>query len=95
MQLFFILMDDIKILEKLNGRAAMMLFVALIGAYLSTGQIVPGMAWKTMNTSFIANSAGKAAVSSLIAFLGTIWLIELIRPTFIVWVSFHTLRDCC
>ena len=28
--------------EKLNGRFAMMGFVALIGAYLSTGQIIPG-----------------------------------------------------
>ena len=28
--------------EKLNGRFAMMGFVALIGAYLTTGQIIPG-----------------------------------------------------
>ena len=31
------------IAEKLNGRFAMMGFVALIGAYLTTGQIIPGM----------------------------------------------------
>ena len=31
------------IAEKLNGRFAMMGFVALVGAYLTTGQIVPGM----------------------------------------------------
>ena len=29
--------------EKLNGRFAMMGFVALIGAYLTTGQIIPGL----------------------------------------------------
>ena len=28
--------------EKLNGRFAMLGIVALIGAYLSTGQIIPG-----------------------------------------------------
>ena len=31
------------IAEKLNGRFAMMGFIALIGAYLTTGQIIPGM----------------------------------------------------
>ena len=29
--------------EKLNGRFAMMGFIALIGAYLTTGQIIPGI----------------------------------------------------
>ena len=28
--------------EKLNGRAAMLGFIALVGAYLTTGQIIPG-----------------------------------------------------
>ena len=28
--------------EKLNGRFAMIGFIALIGAYLATGQIIPG-----------------------------------------------------
>ena len=28
--------------EKLNGRFAMLGFVALLGAYLTTGQIIPG-----------------------------------------------------
>ena len=28
--------------ETLNGRFAMMGFVALVGAYLTTGQIIPG-----------------------------------------------------
>ena len=28
--------------EKLNGRFAMLGFIALIGAYLTTGQIIPG-----------------------------------------------------
>ena len=28
--------------EKLNGRFAMIGFVALIGAYLTTGEIIPG-----------------------------------------------------
>ena len=30
------------IAEKLNGRYAMLGFIALIGAYLTTGQIIPG-----------------------------------------------------
>jgi hypothetical protein len=29
--------------EKLNGRAAMIGFVAAVGAYLITGQIIPGV----------------------------------------------------
>tara|TARA_B100000700_G_C14396022_1_gene556998 strand:+ start:233 stop:457 length:225 start_codon:yes stop_codon:yes gene_type:complete len=29
--------------EKANGRWAMMGFIALIGAYLTTGQIIPGI----------------------------------------------------
>jgi len=28
--------------ERLNGRFAMMGFIALVGAYLTTGQIIPG-----------------------------------------------------
>ena len=30
------------IAEKLNGRFAMMGFIALVGAYVTTGQIIPG-----------------------------------------------------
>jgi len=30
------------IAEKLNGRFAMIGFVALVGAYFTTGQIIPG-----------------------------------------------------
>ena len=29
--------------EKLNGRFAMVGFIALVGAYLTTGQIIPGL----------------------------------------------------
>ena len=29
--------------EMLNGRFAMMGFIALVGAYLTTGQIIPGI----------------------------------------------------
>ena len=29
--------------EKLNGRFAMIGFIALIGAYITTGQIIPGV----------------------------------------------------
>tara|TARA_B100000700_G_scaffold325130_1_gene433051 strand:- start:862 stop:975 length:114 start_codon:yes stop_codon:yes gene_type:complete len=36
-------MDSIKILEKANGRAAMIGFMALMGAYLITGEIIPGV----------------------------------------------------
>ncbi len=28
--------------EKINGRFAMIGFIALVGAYLTTGQIIPG-----------------------------------------------------
>ena len=28
--------------EKINGRFAMLGFIALVGAYLTTGQIIPG-----------------------------------------------------
>ena len=45
----FKLIDKIKIIEKekiiaekLNGRFAMIGFIALVGAYLTTGQIIPG-----------------------------------------------------
>ena len=31
--------------EKLNGRAAMIGFIAAVGAYLTTGQIIPGLWW--------------------------------------------------
>ena len=31
------------IAEQLNGRFAMIGFIAALGAYLSTGQIIPGM----------------------------------------------------
>ncbi len=30
------------IAEKINGRFAMLGFIALLGAYLTTGQIIPG-----------------------------------------------------
>ena len=29
--------------EKLNGRFSMMGFISLVGAYLTTGQIIPGI----------------------------------------------------
>ena len=29
--------------EKINGRFAMLGFIALVGAYLTTGQIIPGL----------------------------------------------------
>jgi|TARA_B100002019_G_scaffold290380_1_gene307946 hypothetical protein len=29
--------------EKLNGRAAMIGFVAAVGSYLATGQVIPGV----------------------------------------------------
>jgi len=31
--------------EKVNGRWAMVGFVALLGAYITTGQIIPGIFW--------------------------------------------------
>ena len=32
-----------EVAERLNGRAAMIGFVAAVGAYLTTGQIIPGV----------------------------------------------------
>ena len=29
--------------EKLNGRLAMLRFIAAVGAYLTTGQVIPGI----------------------------------------------------
>jgi hypothetical protein len=37
------LKKQLRIAEIVNGRAAMLGFVAAIGAYLCTGQIVPGL----------------------------------------------------
>jgi len=34
--------------EKLNGRAAMIGFIAAVGSYLVTGQVIPGIWWLTM-----------------------------------------------
>ena len=34
---------DKVVVEKLNGRFAIMGFIALVGAYLKTGQIIPGI----------------------------------------------------
>lgn len=34
-----------KLAERINGWAAMLGFWAAIGAYLATGQIVPGVIW--------------------------------------------------
>ena len=31
--------------ERLNGRLAMIGFVAAVGAYLATGQVIPGVWW--------------------------------------------------
>ena len=36
-------MNNKQIFLKANGRAAMIGFVALIGAYVTTGQIIPGV----------------------------------------------------
>ena len=37
------LADYSKDAEKVNGRWAMIGFIALLGAYISTGQIIPGI----------------------------------------------------
>ena len=36
------LIEKEKLLLKINGRFAMIGFIALVGAYLTTGQIIPG-----------------------------------------------------
>ena len=33
--------------ENLNGRFALIGVIALVGAYITTGQIVPGIVWTT------------------------------------------------
>ena len=43
--------------EKLNGRFAMLGFVALVGAYLTTGQIIPGVIYPNFKL-FRANFFG-------------------------------------
>ena len=35
--------DSKKVAEQLNGRLAMLGFVAAIGAYATTGQVIPGI----------------------------------------------------
>tara|TARA_Y100001968_G_scaffold207126_1_gene190341 strand:- start:266 stop:379 length:114 start_codon:yes stop_codon:yes gene_type:complete len=35
--------ESLKLLENSNGRAAMMGIIALLGAYVTTGQIIPGI----------------------------------------------------
>ena len=36
--------------ETLNGRFAMIGLIAAIGAYLTTGQIIPGFVWNLVQT---------------------------------------------
>ena len=42
--------------EMLNGRAAMLGFVALVGAYLTTGQIIPGFIQDLLSNQKESNS---------------------------------------
>ena len=42
--------------EKLNGRFALVGLIALVGAYITTGQIVPGIIW-ILSCTFIIKSA--------------------------------------
>ena len=43
-------MDSNKdILDKAIGRPAMMAFILLVGTYVTTGQLVPGIFWKLVN----------------------------------------------
>ena len=35
--------DPLHIAEELNGRLAMMGFIAALGAYVTTGQVIPGI----------------------------------------------------
>ncbi len=44
--------------EKLNGRFAMLGFVALVGAYLTTGQIIPPMIFAISAFTVISLSVG-------------------------------------
>ena len=39
--------------EKLNGRFAMLGFVAAVGAYLTTGQIIPGLCIMTKEKTWL------------------------------------------
>ena len=46
--------------EKVNGRWAMVGFVALLGAYITTGQIIPGIFWNLNYFIFITFLVKKA-----------------------------------
>ena len=45
MQVMEITMDHNTNAELLNGRLAMLGVIAAIGAYLTTGQLIPGILW--------------------------------------------------
>jgi len=38
--------------ENLNGKFALVGLIALVGAYITTGQIVPGVIWKIFISNF-------------------------------------------
>tara|TARA_Y100001968_G_scaffold331322_1_gene385650 strand:+ start:184 stop:363 length:180 start_codon:yes stop_codon:yes gene_type:complete len=59
-------MDSIKILEKANGRAAMIGFMALMGAYLITGEIIRGSI--KLKFLFIIKSGKKLQLRAFLAF---------------------------
>ena len=44
--------------EKLNGRAAMIGFIAAVGAYFTTGQVLPGIWWN----KYLLLGTGKMAL---------------------------------
>ena len=41
--------------EKLNGRFALLGVIALVGAYVTTGQIIPGIVWLTASLQILIN----------------------------------------
>ena len=49
--------------EKVNGRWAMVGFVALLGAYVTTGQIIPGMICPVV--TYAPNKATKPTIAHL------------------------------
>ena len=45
--------------EKLNGRAAMVGFIAAVGSYLATGQVIPGVFFFVVFMSALQNTKGR------------------------------------
>ena len=55
--------------EKVNGRWAMVGFVALLGAYITTGQIIPGIFWYLIIQIFFRSLYESIYLTNIISLL--------------------------